>query len=121
MMQSPKQIIGLSLLMSVLISISRCNDIINVGWVSSFQFTDFFPKTCVREWDSTDTALMIIGVDSHMKFHRFVGNFLRDWMFERRIKYTLIDFFSKAYIFISRSKNALSAVIFIFIKMHTNT
>lgn len=34
MMQSRKQIIGLSLLMSLLISISRCNDIINVGWVS---------------------------------------------------------------------------------------
>ena len=33
MMQSRKQIIGLSLLMSLFISISRCNDIINVGWV----------------------------------------------------------------------------------------
>lgn len=37
MMKSQKLIIGLSLLMSLLISISRCNDIINVGWVS-FQY-----------------------------------------------------------------------------------
>jgi len=55
---------------------------------------------------------MIIGINSQMKFHRSGGNLQRDWMFETRIKYTLIDFFfSNTDIFFSRSKKALSTVI----------
>lgn len=48
MMQSQKQIIGLSFLISFLISVSRCNDIINVGWVSHLHFI----KNYIHEYSS---------------------------------------------------------------------